>query len=176
MSQSDFDKTINALRSRPSTNMPFVTLSGDALSVNGVTINDPDRDSDVPQIIWEIRRERRTELVYEGIRFNDIRRWGKLEYADMKLNPKLNLGAWLDKEAYIDWYNNTLSPSIPLTLQSLESITLDREGNAGYIKPILSESVMRQYSQKDYLYPIPLDQITLYKTKGVELTQNPGWN
>lgn len=176
LSQSDFDKTINALRSRPSTNMPFVTLSGDALSVNGVTINDPDRDSDVPQIIWEIRRERRTELVYEGIRFNDIRRWGKLEYADMKLNPKLNLGAWLDKEAYIDWYNNTLSPSIPLTLQSLESITLDREGNAGYIKPILSESVMRQYSQKDYLYPIPLDQITLYKTKGVELTQNPGWN
>ena len=71
------------------------------LVVNGVIINDPDRDLgnsevvgdyEVSPILWEVRRERRIELVYEGIRFDDIRRWGKLHYADMKINKKVKLG------------------------------------------------------------------------------------
>ena len=37
-------------------------------------------DYEVSPILWEVRRERRIELVYEGIRFDDIRRWGKLHY------------------------------------------------------------------------------------------------
>ncbi len=176
LNQIDFDKTINVLRNRLGINMPSVVFTGSELTVNGITINDPMREPDVSSIIWEIRRERRTELAYEGIRFNDIRRWGKLEYADMKLNEKLNLGAWLDKERYISWYNSKFNPSSPLTLEALDNITLDRGGAAGYIKPITEEQYMRQYSEKDYLYPIPLDQIALYKTKNVELKQNPGWN
>lgn len=35
--------------------------------------------------------------------------------------------------------------------------------------------MLRKYQEKDYLYPIPLDQITLYETKGKELKQNTGW-
>ena len=50
--------------------MPHVTLDGGQLKVNGVVINDPKRDQDVSQLLWEIRRERRVELVFEGIRFN----------------------------------------------------------------------------------------------------------
>lgn len=38
LTQDDFDKTINALRKRPSTSMPTVTLSGNNLAVNGITI------------------------------------------------------------------------------------------------------------------------------------------
>lgn len=176
LTQADFDKTINVLRKRPSTNMPTVTLSGNSLSVNGVIINDPMRDADVSPVLWEIRRERRTELAYEGIRFNDIRRWNKLQYADMVLNPKLNLGAWVDKDRYVEWYNETYKPKTPITVETLKNVKLDREGNAGYIKPISDPAFMRVYAEKDYLYPIPTDEITLYKTKGVELTQNPGWN
>lgn len=175
LTQADFDKTINVLRKRPSTHMPTVTLSGNSLSVNGVVINDPMRDADVSPIIWEIRRERRTELVYEGIRFFDIRRWNKLQYSDMVLNPRVNLGAWLDKDRYVAWYNATYKPTTPLTLDALKNILLDRAGNAGYIKPISNVGFMRTYSEKDYLYPIPTDEINLYKTKGVTLTQNPGW-
>ncbi len=174
--QADFDKTINVIRNRESTKMPNVILAGNNLSAKGVIINDPLRDSDVSPILWEIRRERRIELAYEGIRFNDIRRWGKLEYADMTLNEKLNLGAWFDKERYMEWYNKKYNPKEPLTLKALEGIKLDREGNAGYIKPITDKSLMRVYAKKDYLYPIPLDQITLYETKGVKLVQNPEWN
>ena len=175
LTQVDLDKTINTLRDRKSTKMPHITLEGNNLSVNGITINDPLRDTDVPSLIWEIRRERRIELVYEGIRFNDLRRWNKLKYADMSLNPKLNLGAWLDKEKYIVWYNNKYKPSTPITLQTLKSINLDRNGNAGYIVPITDNNMLRKYQEKDYLYPIPLDQITLYETKGKELKQNTGW-
>lgn len=36
---------------------------------------DPARDQDVDPLIWEIRRERRMELVYEHCRLHDIKRW-----------------------------------------------------------------------------------------------------
>lgn len=173
LSQQDFDKTINVIRDRPSTSMPHITLSGSSLQVNGTTINDPKRDADVPSIIWEVRRERRVELAYEGIRFNDLRRWGKLNDADMTQNTMSNKGAWLDKTRYVTWYN--ANHSKPITIDALSGIKLDRAGNAGYIVPISDVSLQRTYAEKDYLYPIPLDQITLYKSRGYELKQNPGW-
>ena len=181
LTQGDFDKTINALRNRPSTSMPAVTLVGSNLAVNGVTINDPDRDKgqmksgdyEVSPILWEVRRERRTELPYQGIRFNDLRRWGKLHYADMKVNPKLNLGAWLDKDAYVAWYNEQNGTS--LTVEDLKGIHLDREGNAGYIVPAIDASLLRTCEDKHYLYPIPSQEIALYQSNGYTLSQNPGW-
>ena len=169
LTQDDFDKTINAIRDRQSTHMPHVTLAGNALKVNGVVINDPDRDATVKPIIWEIRRERRVELAYEGLRFNDLRRWGKLEYADMTKNKKLNMGAWINKADY------------PENAEALAKITLCDEngnivtGNEGYIMPITEVAKMRVMADKDYLYPIPVDQITMYETHGFKLTQNPGW-
>ncbi len=170
LTQNDIDVTINAIRDRESTHMPHLTLSGREFSVNGTIINDPERDKDVPSLIWEIRRERRTELVYEGIRFNDLRRWSKLNYADMKLNEKLNRGAYLDKDKYIKWYNEK-HPDSPITMEHLKSVTL----KDGYIMPIQEEAKMRTFSEKDYLYPIPEDQITLYQQNNKELNQNPGW-
>ena len=137
------------------------------------TINDPERDADVTPIIWEIRRERRTELAYEGIRFDDLRRWSKLHYADMVRNPKANRGAYLDKTAFVAQYNAT--HSTPITVATLAGVKLDGGGNAGYIQPISNASLMRTMAEKDYLYPIPQDQITLYKSRGYELPQNPGW-
>lgn len=169
LTQADFDKTINAIRDRQSTQMPHVTLAGNALKVNGVEINDPDRDATVKPIIWEIRRERRVELAYEGLRFNDLRRWGKLEYADMVKNKKLNMGAWINKADY------------PENAEALAKITLCDEngnivtGNEGYIMPITEVAKMRVMADKDYLYPVPVDQITMYETHGFKLTQNPGW-
>ena len=169
LTQADFDKTINAIRDRQSTHMPHVTLAGSALKVNGVEINDPDRDATVKPILWEIRRERRVELAYEGLRFNDLRRWGKLEYADMTKNKKLNMGAWINKADY------------PENAEALAKITLCDEngkivtGNEGYIMPITEVAKMRVMADKDYLYPIPVDQITMYETHGFKLTQNPGW-
>ena len=173
LTQADFDKTINVIRDRPSTQMPHLILAGSNLQVNGVTINDPERDADVTPIIWEIRRERRTELVYEGIRFNDLRRWSKLHYADMVRNPKANRGAYLDKTAFVAQYNAT--HTTPITVETLKGVKIEGGGTAGYIQPITSTALMRTMAEKDYLYPLPQDQITLYKSRGYELPQNPGW-
>ena len=181
LTQADFDKSINVVRNRPSTSMPAVTLAGSNLAVNGVTINDPDRDKgtmiagdyEVSPILWEVRRERRTELPYQGIRYDDLRRWGKLHYADMVVNPKLNLGAWLDKDAFVAWYNEKNGAAI--TVDDLKSVKLDREGNAGYIVPAIDASLLRTCEPKHYLAPIPSQQISLYQTNGYTLSQNPGW-
>ena len=88
--------------------MPALTLSGNQLSVNGVVINDPDRDLgnpnvsgdyEVSPILWEIRRERRVELVYEGIRFDDLRRWGKIRLHTLR-NTMLRME---QKSRQISW-------------------------------------------------------------------------
>ena len=167
--------------------MPALTFSGNQLSVNGVVINDPDRDLgnpnvpgdyEVSPILWEIRRERRVELVYEGLRFDDLRRWGKLWYSDMVLNPKVNMGAYVDKAKYVEEYNE--KHGTKLKADQL-AITLDG-GEKGYIIPIQAQSLKRTFAEKDYLYPIPTGEITLYEDKAaqlgdatIKLEQNPGW-
>lgn len=189
ITQEDFDKTINTIRKRTGVEMPAITLSGENLKVNGVVINDPDRDKgystvegdyEVPPIIWEIRRERRTELSFEGIRYDDLRRWKKLHYADMTLNKKVNLGSWLDKQAYLKIYNEKFGQNYKL--EDLSGVKLDREGDSGYIRPISVVGKMRTFENKHYLHPIPTGQISLYESKAEEtgdssiiLTQNPGW-
>ena len=45
----------------------------------------------------------------------------------------------------------------------------------GYIRPIVKQDFMRTYSDKDYLYPIPFDQLTLYRNAGHTIKQTPGW-
>lgn len=47
------DITINEIRKRASVNMPAVTLSGKNFSVNGVIINDPDRDLGNSEVVGD---------------------------------------------------------------------------------------------------------------------------
>lgn len=156
LSQSDLDKSINKLRARIGVNLPKLEVIGGNPAVNGKVYDDPNRDKTVSSLIWEIRRERRSELIFEGFRLNDLRRWKKLEYADTEMNPSINLGAYIDKTKY--------------TADQLKTVTINSEG---YIVP--SPVASRKVLDKHYLEPIPLDQITLYKANGSELTQNPGW-
>lgn len=159
--QGDLDKSINVLRNRPGVNLPHLEVSGDQPAVNGTTYNDPERDPDVAPILWEIRRERRVELIFEGFRLDDLKRWEKLEYVDMVEYPDINRGSWIDKSDYPD--------------ANLESLVLT-DGDEGYIIPASAQEALRTFDDpRVYLNPIPLDQITLYRDQGVDLEQNPGW-
>jgi len=161
LTQADLDKSINVLRDRPGVMIPHLQLSGDQPAVNGQVYDDPERDPDVSPIIWEIRRERRIELMMEGFRLEDLKRWKKLNYVDMVEYPDINRGAWIVKSDYPD--------------ANLENLMLT-QGNEGYIIPASAEESFRTFDDpKVYLSPIPLDQITLYSDQGVELEQNPGW-
>ena len=160
ITQADLDKSINALRKRPDCKMPDLQVLGGKPAVGGVVFDDPDRDPTVPSLIWEIRRERRTELMFEGFRLDDLKRWKKLEYTDTQGNPDINLGAWIKKSDYT----------------TLKDVVLVDNAAEGYIQPAWKAVSQRLYSDpKVYLEPLPLDQIKLYQDQGKILAQNPGW-
>lgn len=160
LTQDDLDRSINLLRSRYETGLPDLQVVGGQPAVNGVVYDDPERDPDVPPMIWEIRRERRTELVFEGQRLGDLKRWKKLEYTDTKENTDINRGAYIKAEDF----------------PGMKNVTLDGE-DEGYIIPAVAEETQRPFTDpRVYLDPLPLDQITLYKDNGYTLEQNPGWD
>lgn len=187
--QTDLDQTINKLRARKLTKwgekpsvartMPTVTLSGSNLAVNGVVINDPARDADVDPILWEIRRERRMELIMEGRRGEDLRRWAKYDYLnseDGNDNPdKTFLGAYVKVADY---------PGIKIGAGGVRLFNPADPTNTspteGYIWHLTQKNI-RVFKKGDinseryYLRAIPASQITTYKDKGYKLTQNPGW-
>ena len=45
---------------------------------------DTARDPSVPALLWEVRRERRVELMGEGFRLDDLRRWKKGDYVNKR--------------------------------------------------------------------------------------------
>ncbi len=189
MTQADIDLSINKIRSRAlkknatstAVVMPNLQLSGGqpAVMVGGVltAINDPKRDSDVDPLLWEIRRERRVELLMEGFRNTDLNRWRKFSYiptGSSSAPTDVNMGAWLVKA---DWPQINFSAATPKV--KLYYPTADQ--SAGYIWPTYAEINQRSFSpnaieyERNYLNAIPVAQINLYKSMGYELKQNPGW-
>ncbi|MCL4639352.1 MULTISPECIES: RagB/SusD family nutrient uptake outer membrane protein [Olivibacter] len=168
ISQEDLDKSINALRKRGglANRLPDLQVSGSSAMVNNVTYSDPTKDPDVSSIVWEIRRERRAELMMEGFRLNDLRRWKKLAYTDTRNNMSINRGAWINKNDYLDDDGKS----------RVANLVLEGGGDIGYIIPAFRAESQRVFdNERVYLWPLPIDQITLYRENGSELKQNPGW-
>lgn len=160
LTQTDLDLSINKLRGRTDIKMPALQVLGGQPAVNNVVYDDPDRDPTVSSLLWEIRRERRVELMMEGFRYDDLRRWKKLEYVDHVQKVKTNRGAWIKRSDY----------------PKATSVKIEAGAAEGYILPIESAASWRLFDNpRVYLDPIGPDQIQLYKDQGVTLTQNPGW-
>ena len=137
ISQTDLDNTINKLRDRAG--LPHLTTE--------VGFTDPKNDRGVSDLIWEIRRERRSELMCDNwFRYWDLVRWHMLDKLDSTKYPDVLLGA---------------------NVKNDPSCTADKKGD--YIDG--SKGMTRTYDKKYYLYPIPSGQTTL----NPELGQNPGW-
>ncbi|HWB93625.1 MAG TPA: RagB/SusD family nutrient uptake outer membrane protein [Puia sp.] len=172
--QSDLDQTINALRKRAGdaagVRLPPMQIIGGLPAVGGVVYEDANRDPTVPSFIWEVRRERRAELVYEGFRLHDLLRWRKIDYENTQLYPTKNLGAWITKS----------SVTKALVLADING-NVTSAGNvatgSGYLK--VSQTVRNATNgfvlDRDYLQSVPTYQIDFYQRNGHVLTQNPGW-
>lgn len=145
MLQSDLDRSVNLLRQRAGV-APLVLTGKQA-----VGFVDPAKDADVTPLIWEIRRERRVELMMDGFRYQDIMRWKKGQYMDSQKNPDSFLGAHA-------------KPNSTVTLNA-----------GGYIVPYSAGSVRVFTDPKDYLSAVPTSQILLYPTDVQASMQNPGW-
>jgi len=100
----------------------------------------------------EIRRERTVELCLEGFRYDDLIRWKTAE----TVLPKSLLGA---KYTVAEW-TGTNASSLNLNPNNI----------------IVVEDATKRNTfdaNRDYLYPIPLNEISL---SGGVVKQNPGWN
>lgn len=186
--QADADKSINKLRNRAIKKnnigttlpkLPAMMVVGAKVMANGVEINDPDKDPTVSSLIWEIRRERCVELMFEGFRKNDLKRWKKYEYLKtVETNGPTTLG----KGAYVDlskfpaatrtkiiaavrfYYPNPTTDPLKGFIYNLYDANMRRDWKPG-----------DPYYERQYLNSIPKDQIKLFLDLGHELKQNPGW-
>lgn len=94
MSDTDFDKTINALWKR---------ANSSNLTKAGIS-HDPKNTAGVSDLVWEARRARRCELIMDrGFRYWDLIRWHQLDKLDSKKNPDIKLGA--------NWSPATITPN-----------------------------------------------------------------
>jgi hypothetical protein len=104
-------------------------------------------------LLVEIRRERRIELAAEGFRFDDLLRWkaGKLiEHPETILGMKLH-------------------PNVRAQYPANQVSGLQLDAN-GYIR-VYTNVTNRTWHDKMYVYPIPLQELTL----NPKLIQNTGW-
>lgn len=148
LSQSDVDKSINLLRDR--VGMPHLNI--------GLIETDPNWSfPSLSGVINEVRRERRIELAAEGYRHDDIMRWAAADEL---------ISNWKPKGAKRNQWDGVVDEAL------LNYFSID---GSGYIELYKESGPMANGYQfklnRDYLLPIPLDQITL----NPNLTQNPNW-
>lgn len=136
ISNDDLNNTINLLKDRAG--LPHITID---------VADAGDNNMGVEPLIWEIRRERRCELMFDNdFRYWDLIRWHQLDKLDNSTNPDILLGA------------NVVNDS-----------SIDHEKSGDYLDG--STGRVRAFEAKHYLYPIPSGQITL----NPKLEQNPLW-
>lgn len=136
ISQTDLDNTVNQLEKRAG--LPGLTLNPEA---------DPANNMGVSNLLWEIRRCRRCELMLDNwYRYWDLIRWHQLDKADTEKYPNTNRGANL---SYVKDVESTLDAN----------------------KYIVPNSKKRIYKNKYYLYPVPSSELDLNKN----IDQNPLW-
>ncbi len=181
--QYDIDRTINKIRNRPiakeAEDMGVKKTEGLKLSD---LPNDPERDSDVSPLLWEIRRERRMEFAFEYSRIADLKRWSKLEYMDTDINKDLLHGGWVNfpvemKTELIAANANKFSV---LKLDG-STVTFNGSNNAqmvGFYKSSNTngrQPFLNQVNINPYLSPVGKTQIDDYASKGYKLQQTEGW-
>ena len=156
ISQEDLDISVNLLRDR---------VGMVRLDLGNITV-DPDWDfPGLSPVINEIRRERRVELAFENTRWDDLARW-RAHHLIVNQRPGgvKYIGSNLEGTYFA--IDGSGDPSIIVG----ENLYVDGEG---FVDPyqILLPSGFGFNPERDYLSPIPSDELTLNSA----LIQNPGW-
>ncbi len=139
LTDADLNETLNKLYARAG--LPSNRTVAD---LNAMT--DPANNMNVSNLIWEVRRCRRCELIMDNwIRYWDLVRWHQLEKLDNSKYPNILLGA------------------------NITGMDVQISNVNGYIDAAFGH--VRRYNKKHYFFPIPSTQMQL----NIALTQNPGW-
>ncbi|MDD4420127.1 MAG: RagB/SusD family nutrient uptake outer membrane protein [Bacteroidales bacterium] len=171
ITQADLDKSVNILRVQHGKIPGFTLVGTTAVAVNGTTITaDPKNTTGVSVLLWELRRERRSELICDGFRYRDLMRWKMGNYLDFSTTPDSYKGATLAAiKTYYDAHTTLTGEA--KTNDWNHVLSSNFWSPDGYKASYNINSVSRVWDDKYYLEPIPSGQITLDRN----LTQNPGW-
>lgn len=177
ITNEDLDLTVNALRKRAGI--------ADAGKVTLETTADPfltdpkwgGYTHTTDAVILEIRRERMCELNQEGFRYFDLMRWkeGKSLIAPLYGMYFPGPGEYDldgDKVADICIYSGDKPQTTALVVKKLDEEIFLSEGDKGMIDPFKNATTATWDETRDYLYPLPLQELRLNKN----LVQNPGWD
>ncbi|HHV84923.1 MAG TPA: RagB/SusD family nutrient uptake outer membrane protein [Petrimonas sp.] len=189
LTDQDWTKTIGALRARAGITGGLTTKPTVADSYLKNTyfpnISDP--------VILEIRRERAIELLFEGFRFDDLRRWKcgellKMSWEGMYI-PGINQPLDVDHNGKHDviYYTDDTGLAAALALSNNSNpykvkVSTDLKANIIQVHPAgngtgyylawyTNNDSKKVWGPKQYLYPIPVGAINL----NPQIKQNPGW-
>lgn len=181
LTQADLDKSINLIRKRAG--MPNMTVGNTV----DPYLTDPqygyfnsEKAGAQQGDVLEIRRERSIEMAMENRRWADLVRWksGKTwsqNLYGMYIPGPCELDVTGDGKADIVFYaEGTSKPNVAKGVVAYEigkEIKLS-EKTKGYIDMHNSQVQGTFDENRDYFYPIPMDDLQL----NPNLTQNPGWD
>lgn len=143
-------------------------VSGDNVSANGTMINDPEKDPSVSPLICDIRRERAVELIYEGFRQDDLRRWKKFGYLKSREETgptKFGLGAYIDLTALPAGKRAGVEKAVKFCYPD------PNNKNRGFIYTLYDANMRMNWQpgnpcyERQYLNAVPLDQMKLCRSR-----------
>lgn len=182
LTQDDLDISINKIRDR--VDMPHLQLTTANASPDWYLSSEEYGFTNVSGanagVILEIRRERAIELIQEGTRYEDLVRWKAGPCLDQALSGMYFPGAGEydltgDGKADLILYNEgTAKPEAGdgVYVYQIGTEILLSGGTRGYVSYHKNIERTPYNEERDYLYPIPINERTL----NPDLTQNPGWN
>lgn len=169
--EADFNVTIN------STEMSKEALNDWGAYSAGQLLND--------KVLYNIRRERRCELMAEGMRMFDLKRWRALD--QLKNNPYKIEGfkLWGSMQ---EWYKNTDGTSKLIEAGTTgKTANVSQKAESLYLRPyrlnLASTNLVRdgyRWASAHYLEPIAIQHFIITAENTSDLSssviyQNPGW-
>ncbi len=179
VTQEDIDASINAIRNRP---LDQAAVAKGVVKTAPLLLaalpDDPNRDPTVPKLLWEIRRERRMEFVFEHTRLLDIKRWKKIEYMDGATNHDILLGPWIDFQTEFPTFL-VASKVNKLKVEKMDGTVVTYTGSnaADMVGFYVPENISNRdpFTERVYVAPVGENEISQYLEKGYTLTQTTGW-
>ena len=198
LTQNDLDVSVNKIRARagmPALEMSAANANPDPY-LQAAETGYPNVNGANKGVILEIRRERTIELLDEGFRYYDLIRWKEGKTLEKQFKgmyfPALDAvkkfrvydmnGNGTNDSQDICIYSGTSAPTsesygeltgVSIFLKLGENVELENGEDGGNVIVHDTRKSARTWNEgRDYLYPIPQDQITLY---GGKLVQNPNW-
>ena len=175
----DWSKTIGALRRRAG-------ISGGDLDKLPTVVDTHLQQTFYPNVtnpvILEVRRDRAIELILEGFRMDDLKRWAC--GADWQnapwdgvyipgLDTPVDLNGDGENDVYVtadaNYQKNGTYKAIAMTLNDHQkAVKIADDPSGGYL---LGYEMPRKWNDNMYIYPVPENVIQ----KNEALKQNPGW-